>query len=312
MDAPPPAFEATRSGRAGTSGRSAPGLCKNDERGAARRIHPAGSDESPGTDPTPASPEPSDLRVELGHAIFGLVDPHRGHEIAWNRYYERDHLVAAGIVAPWTLAIQRWVATRREKALRYPATGPIADPTSRGTFLATIWIQQGRYDDQQLWVADQMKILAQHGRTFEKRDVITIAGYDYLGGALRAADGVPPELALDRRYPGLVLAWAERRPGHSLEELRRWLTTELLPGVVEKSEIAMALCFTPRPKAPWWPKAAPGTSGAAFGILVAVFGEAHPIAGCDPRFAPPRPASDARGRTRTRLEPPRVRGLPGG
>src|SRR5215470_4312115 len=160
MDAPPPASEATRSGRAATSGRSAQGLCKNDERSAARRSDTSGSEEAPVTQPTSASPQPSDLRVELGHAIFGLVDPHRGHEVAWNRYYERDHLVAAGAAAPWTLAIQRWVATRREKALRYPAQGPIAEPVSRGTFLAAIWIQKGRYDEQQLWVAEQMKILA--------------------------------------------------------------------------------------------------------------------------------------------------------
>jgi hypothetical protein len=259
------------------------------------------------TDPTPVS----DLRVELGHAIFGLVDPHRGHEIAWNRYYERDHLVAGGTVAPWTLAVARWVATRREKALRYPATSPIADPVTRGTFLATIWIQQGRYDDQQLWVADQMKIFAKHGRTFERRDVIGIAGYDSLGGARRDADGVPPELALDRRYPGLVLAWTERRPGHSLEELRRWLTTELLPGVVEKSEIAMALCFTPRPKAPWWPKAAPEVPGVGERILVAAFVEADPVAGFEPRFAALGPAIDAGGVGRTLLVAPFVPVVPG-
>jgi len=263
------------------------------------------------TDPAPASPQPSDLRVELGHAIFGLVDPHRGHEVAWNRYYERDHLVAAGAAAPWTLAIQRWVATRREKALRYPAKGPIADPVSRGTFLAAIWIQKGRYDEQQLWVAEQMKILAAHGRTFEKRDVLTTAGYDYLGGALRDADGVPPELALDRRYPGIVLAWTERRPGTSLEELRRWLAGELLPGVVEKSEIAMALCFTPKPKASWWPKAAPEVPGVGQRILVACFVDSDPVACFEPRFAGLGAAIDAGGRGRTLLVAPFVPVVPG-
>ena len=263
------------------------------------------------TDPKPASPQPSDLRVELGHAIFGLVDPHRGHEVAWNRYYERDHLVAAGIVAPWTLAIQRWVATRREKALRYPATGPIVDPVSRGTFLATIWIQKGRYDEQQLWVAEQMKILAAHGRTFEKRDVITISGYDYLGGVPRDADGVPPELALDRRYPGIVLAWTERRPGASLDDLRRWLAGELLPGVLEKSPIAMALCFTPKPKASWWPKAAPEVPGVGERILVACFVEADPVACFEQRFAGLGAAIDAGGRGRTLLVAPFVPVVPG-
>ena len=191
----------------------------------------------------------SDRGVELGHAIFALVEPHRGHEIAWNRWYERDHLIAAGGCAPWTIATQRWIATRREKALRYPARNPICEPVSRGSFLAAIWLQSGRYDDQQRWVAEQMAILAANGRNFDQRDVLTTAGYDYLGGALRDADGVPPELALDRRYPGVVLVWTERRPDTSLEALARWLARELLPGVIEKSPIAMALCFTPKPKA---------------------------------------------------------------
>src|SRR5262249_61268617 len=100
----------------------------------------------------------------------------RRPEAAGTPDYGRDPLVAAGAAAPGRLAIQRWVATRREKALRYPAKGPIADPVSRGTFLAAIWIQKGRYDEQQLWVAEQMKILAAHGRTFERRDVLTTAG----------------------------------------------------------------------------------------------------------------------------------------
>ena len=262
------------------------------------------------SDPAASAPL-SDRRVELGHAIFALVEPHRGHEIAWNRWYERDHLIAAATCAPWTIATQRWIATRREKALRYPAHNPICEPVSRGSFLAAIWLQRGRYEDQQRWVSEQLAILAKNGRNFDQRDVITTAAYDYLGGALRDADGVPPELALDRRYPGIVLAWTERRPGHSLEELRRWLTAELLPGVVEKSEIAMALCFTPRPKAPWWPKAAPEVPGVGERILVAAFVEADPVAGFEPRFAGLGAAIDAGGRGRTLLVAPFVPVVPG-
>jgi hypothetical protein len=255
--------------------------------------------------------QPSDRRIELGHAIFGLVEPHRGHEVAWNRWYERDHLVQAGICAPWTLAISRWVATRREKALRYPASNPICAPVTKGSFLAAIWIQKGRYDDQQLWVAEQMKVLAANDRNFDQRDVLTTAGYDHLGSALRDSDGVPPELALDRRYPGVVMVWTERRAGATLEAAHDWLTRELLPGVLEKSPIAMALCFTPKPKAAWWPKAAPEVPGVGERIVIACFVEEAPTACFEQRFAGLGAAIDAGDRARTLLVAPFAPLVPG-
>jgi hypothetical protein len=263
------------------------------------------------SEPASAAPHPSDLRVELGHAIFAFVEPHRGHERAWNRWYERDHLVAAGSCAPWTMATARWLATRRLKALRYPKQNPICQPVERGTFLAAIWIQKGRFEEQQSWVAERMRVLAAHGRNFERRDVLTTAGYDYLGAALRDEDGVPPELALDRRYPGIVLVWTERRPGTSLEGLRGWLAGEFLPGVVEKSPIALALLFTPKPKASWWPKAAPEVPGVGERILVACFGEEDPAACFAPRFADLGAALDAGGRGRTLLVAPFAPVVPG-
>lgn len=254
---------------------------------------------------------PSDLRAELGHAIFALVEPHRGFEKAWNRWYERDHLLAAAAFAPWTMSIARFVATQREKALRYPTKNPICEPIARGSFLAAIWLQKGRYDDQQQWVAGQMQMLAERGRNFDQRDVLSTAGYDYLGGVMRDADGVPPELALERRYPGVVLVWTERTGGASLEGLSAWLAGELLPGIVEKSEIAMALLFTPKPKASWWPKAAPEVPGVGERILAACFVESDPAACFERRFASLGPAIDAGGRGRTLLVAPFVPVVPG-
>ncbi len=227
----------------------------------------------------------SDERVELGHAIFGLVQPHVGQVQAWNRYYERDHLIAAGTCAPWTMAVQRFLATRRHKSVRYPSENPIANPSSKGLFLAAIWIQKGRFADQQAWVAEQMQVLGAKGRNFDERDVLTTAGYDYLGGAFRDSDGVPPELALDRRYPGVVLSWLQRDRGLSLEAFRDGLVGEVLPELVADSPITMALCFTPLPKADWWPKAAPEVPGVGEWVLVVSFVDADPLEVWDERFA---------------------------
>ena len=42
--------------------------------------------------------------VDVGAALFSLHDPHAGHERDFNRYYERDHMYSAALLAPFTLA----------------------------------------------------------------------------------------------------------------------------------------------------------------------------------------------------------------
>ena len=50
--------------------------------------------------------------VKLGSILFTLVEPHRGYEVAYNRWYERDHFYAGCMVGPGILAGKRWVAPR--------------------------------------------------------------------------------------------------------------------------------------------------------------------------------------------------------
>src|SRR5204863_339488 len=91
------------------------------------------------------------------HALVALRD--------FNPYYERDHMYAAAMLAPWTIAGQRFVATADLKRLRYPADGPFG-PIEQGSYLTMYWIVAGKLDEQQAWVSDQMKLLATAGRTF--------------------------------------------------------------------------------------------------------------------------------------------------
>ena len=73
--------------------------------------------------------------VKLGSMLFTLVDPHRGFEVAYNRWYERDHYYAGCMIGPWLLAGSRWVAPRACKRLRLPSDSPFAD-TVAGAGLA--------------------------------------------------------------------------------------------------------------------------------------------------------------------------------
>ena len=71
--------------------------------------------------------------VTLGSILLTLVEPHPGYEIAYNRWYERDHFYAGCLVGPGILAGARWVATREMKALRFPDDSPIVPHRAVGS-----------------------------------------------------------------------------------------------------------------------------------------------------------------------------------
>ena len=71
----------------------------------------------------------NDHPIVAGSALFTLVDPTEGHEVAYNRWYERDHFYAGCLIGPWLFAGKRWVATRALKDLRFPVDGDaVASP----------------------------------------------------------------------------------------------------------------------------------------------------------------------------------------
>ena len=49
--------------------------------------------------------------IKLGSMLFTLVEPHRGHEVAYNRWYERDHFYSGCMIGPYQFAGKRFVAT---------------------------------------------------------------------------------------------------------------------------------------------------------------------------------------------------------
>jgi hypothetical protein len=252
----------------------------------------------------------ADKPIALGHALFAFVEPHPGYARAFNLWYERDHVYAAG-AAPWTLASQRWIATRPLKTLRYPIDNPICRPVERGTFLAGYWIRAGKLDEQQRWVQSQMGEFYGPGRAFEHRDNLGTTTYDYLGGAFRDPEGVPAEQALERRFPGMVWTWVERRPAVALDALAQWLLREELPASLEKSALAMSLVFAPRPKPDWYPKAAPEVPGVGERLLVVSFTEVDPRDCWGAAFAGEGARIDAAGRARTLLVAPFIPTVPG-
>ena len=62
-----------------------------------------------------------DYRIKVGSMLLTMVDPNRGYEVAYNRWYERDHFYAGCMIGPFLFAGSRWVATRALKDARWPS-----------------------------------------------------------------------------------------------------------------------------------------------------------------------------------------------
>ena len=69
--------------------------------------------------------------IKLGSFLLTIVEPHKGHEVAYNRWYERDHFYSGCMIGPWTLAGGRYVATKDCKALRTPDPNEITEAAER-------------------------------------------------------------------------------------------------------------------------------------------------------------------------------------
>jgi hypothetical protein len=187
-----------------------------------------------------------DYPVKVGSMLLTMVDPHRGFEAAYNRWYERDHFYAGCMIGPFLFAGSRWVAPRPLKDLRWPAgTTTIADPTDAGSYVAIYWVEQGHHDEHFVeWARPQVRWLYEHGRGFPERTHRHTVVYDHLGAVYRDADPVPVELALDKGYDGIVLAWFDAQQGDA-RSLHTALAGELVPALLEGSSIEIASSWTP-------------------------------------------------------------------
>lgn len=187
--------------------------------------------------------------VKVGSMLFTMVDPHKGCEIAYNRWYERDHFYAGCLVGPWLFAGRRWVATRELKDLRFPEPSPIALPSVKaGSYVAIYWIHAGRHDEHHEWAINQVRWLYRNGRGFTERTHVHTLLYTYDWTFYRDADPVPIELSLDHGFAGMVSIAIEREAGVPQTDLDRWLRESHLPAMLAGSPIASCSVWSPIPQ----------------------------------------------------------------
>jgi hypothetical protein len=188
-----------------------------------------------------------DYPVKLGSILLTLVDPNRGFEKAYNRWYERDHFYAGCLVGPYLFAGSRWVATRALKDLRWPHSDTVADPWDAGSYVAIYWVEKGHHTEQfDDWAVPQVHWLYGNGRGFPERTHVHTVLFNHIDAVYRDEDPVPVELALDHAYDGIVLIWLDGRDGRDAVRLQSDLAGELTPKLLAGSPIEIAASFTPR------------------------------------------------------------------
>jgi hypothetical protein len=196
----------------------------------------------------PASGGVTDDPIRLGTMLYTLVEPHKGHEVAYNRWYERDHFYAGCQIGAYNFSGARFVATADLKELRVPAdSSAITANPQVGTYLGVYYVLDGHHTEWNRWAVDQVNVLHAAGRMFDQRDHIHTGLYRFEWEHRRDSDGVPAELTLDHRFAGMVSVFTEPADGVDPAQLASWYQDVYLPSVLPGSPVATVLAFSPLP-----------------------------------------------------------------
>lgn len=186
--------------------------------------------------------------VRPGHALITMVEPHPGHEYAYNRWYEDDHFIAGAMAMPWIFAGRRWVATRELRELRYPERSAVARPVTAGCYITVYWLTEGRYAEHMRWTVGINKRLNRDGRVYQDRTHVFTAFQDHEATVYRDGAAGPRDFhALDHPYAGLVVEVVDAEGPERRAELLEWLRARHLPKRLAGSPAAMVTVFRPTP-----------------------------------------------------------------
>jgi hypothetical protein len=181
----------------------------------------------------------------IGSALITMVEPHLGHDAAYNRWYEDDHFNAGAMAFPWMWAGRRYVAPVPYQQVRYPADSVIAQPIEAGKYISIYWITEGQYENHLRFAVGTNHRLFADGRVFMERDHTFTSFQRYLGPIYRDDDGPRDIHSLNYPYVGLVVEVIDANDSDARDQLVEWLRTERKPG--GDSPVAMGMMFAPMP-----------------------------------------------------------------
>ncbi len=188
---------------------------------------------------------PAEVRV--GTVLVSLLDPDRGQEVAFHRWYERDHFFSGCMVGPHFFSGRRYVATRAQKDVRLPERDGLLPDVRAGSYLALYWILGGHHDEAQAWATERVHALHANDRMFAMRKPVHAGFYAARFAVGRDPDGVPIELALEHPYAGVGLTFLEASESAGRDALAAALEGGLLQGALGAEGPSLCLVTEPLP-----------------------------------------------------------------
>lgn len=172
-------------------------------------------------------------------AVVSLVEPHAGHALAFHRWYERDHFYAACMAGPGFFAGRRYVATKKLRDLRAPVSAWPGD-SRRGSFLTLYWLEAALEEQAIAFSIERFHALREAGRIYGEADLVHGGFYRVADEVRRTPEGVPPALALDHPFAGVVMTLVETRDRAAL---KAWIAEE-----ITTASVALSVGLAPRPR----------------------------------------------------------------
>jgi len=184
----------------------------------------------------------------VGHALITMVEPHEGHEHAYNRWYEDHHFFDGALQCPWMFSGRRWVAPWHLQQLRYPADSPVANPVNRGPYIATYWVTKDRVPEHQAWVSSANATQTAIGNVNRDRTHVFTSFQDKIGTVYRSEEVPNDRFTLLDPAAGLVVETIDAPTKEGRDALAAWLLDEYLPSrVTPTGPVDSAMLFSVNP-----------------------------------------------------------------